>query len=47
MNLGGNMAQRLARRALSGKASHAETREVAFVRQMIGTWPPPSGGVTW
>jgi hypothetical protein len=29
MNSGGKAAQRLVRRALSGKASHAETREIA------------------
>jgi uncharacterized damage-inducible protein DinB len=21
--------------------------QVAFLRQLLGTWPPPSGGVTW
>jgi uncharacterized damage-inducible protein DinB len=21
--------------------------QVAFLRQMLGSWPPPSGGVTW
>jgi len=21
--------------------------EVAFLRQILGTWPPPSGGLTW
>jgi len=21
--------------------------EVAFLRQILGKWPPPSGGLTW
>jgi uncharacterized damage-inducible protein DinB len=21
--------------------------QVVFLRQMLGAWPPPSGGVTW
>ena len=29
--------------------SHASYHvgQVAFLRQMLGAWPPPSGGVTW
>jgi len=34
---------------LQAIASHTSYHagQVVLVRQMLGTWPPPSGGVTW
>jgi uncharacterized damage-inducible protein DinB len=32
---------------LSGSHTSYHVGQVAFLRQQLGSWPPPSGGVTW
>jgi uncharacterized damage-inducible protein DinB len=32
---------------LIGSHTSYHVGQVALLRQMLGAWPPPSGGVTW
>lgn len=42
-------AKRLERLELHAVAAHNNYHagQVTFLRQVLGKWPPPSGGLTW